>query len=408
MRILLLNQWFEPEPALKGLSFAKALRDAGHEVRVLTGFPNYPGGKVYAGYRIQWCQQETIDGIRVTRVPLYPSHDRSRLGRILNYVSFFCSASFYGTFMGWRPDVIYVYHPPLTVGMAGAVIGMLRGVPFLLDIQDLWPDTLKATGMLNNARLLRIIGWFARWTYRRAAMILPQSPGFAQRLAQSGVPPEKMEMIYNWCNEEALSKRPETPLAKPAALEGKIAIGFAGTMGVAQALDSVLEAAAIVQSQREDIALFFVGGGTEVARLKQKAADMKLGNVTFMPAMPMDAIGALLDHADALLVHLRDDPLFAITMPSKIQAYMFAGKPIIAGVVGNAGDLVQQAQCGMVAVPQNPQSIAQAMLDFAAMPAAERVAMGQRGRDFYDRELCLSSAVKRIVALMQRVTSRAS
>ena len=148
MKILILSQWFDPEPDFKGLLFARELVARGHEVEVLTGFPNYPGGKIYPGYRIRPWARERLDGIDVLRVALYPSHNNSGLHRIFNYVSFFISAAVFGTALIRKPDVMYVYHPPITVGFAATVIGFLRRAPFVYDIQDLWPDTVAASGEL--------------------------------------------------------------------------------------------------------------------------------------------------------------------------------------------------------------------------------------------------------------------
>src|SRR5690606_22126023 len=162
-RLILLTQWFDPEPAMKGLSFAQALQQRGFEVEVVTGFPNYPGGKVYDGYRIGLLQREELGGVRVARVPLFPSHDRSKIGRILNYVSFFLSTVIYLVFVARRADVIYAYHPPITVGLSAAITRAFRRTPVVLDVQDMWPDTLKATGMIGNDRILRVIELFCRW-----------------------------------------------------------------------------------------------------------------------------------------------------------------------------------------------------------------------------------------------------
>jgi colanic acid biosynthesis glycosyl transferase WcaI len=186
--ILLLSQWFEPEPALKGLLFARALKNEGHDVEVITGFPNYPGGRVNPSYRIKLFQREVIDGIPVLRVALFPSHDASAGRRVLNYTSFAISVAVLGPFLSRRPDVIYAYHPPLTVGMAAAVLGLIKRAPFVYDVQDLWPDTLAATGMMRAQFPLKVIEEVARWVYRRAAHVVAQSPGFAARLAERGVP----------------------------------------------------------------------------------------------------------------------------------------------------------------------------------------------------------------------------
>ena len=194
MRILLLTQWFEPEPTFKGLTFAKALRDAGMEVEVLTGFPNYPIGRLYPGYRIRLIQHEEIEGINVTRVPLYPSHDRSVLRRIANYLSFAISAFIYGAFFARKVDVIYAYHPPLSVGAVAVLLKFLRGWRVVLDVQDLWPDTLRATGMLNNERVLSMIGSAAGLIYRWTDVVVVLSKGFQDRLISRGVPRAKVEI----------------------------------------------------------------------------------------------------------------------------------------------------------------------------------------------------------------------
>ena len=192
MRILMLTQWFDPEPTFKGLAFAKELVRLGHEVEVLTGFPNYPGGELYEGYKIRLIQRENIDGISVLRVPLYPSHDGSALRRIANYVSFAFSAAFIGALLVKPADVMYVYHPPATVGFAASVIGMVRRIPFVYDIQDLWPDTLAATGMLNNPSILKLVDSGCRFIYRHAAKIVVLSPGFKEMLITRGVPAKKI------------------------------------------------------------------------------------------------------------------------------------------------------------------------------------------------------------------------
>jgi len=176
-RILFLTQWFYPELSFKGLPFAKELSKLGYEVQVLTGFPNYPGGTVYDGYKIKLFQRETIDGISVFRVPLYPSHDNKLLNRMANYVSFALSASFLGFLGIKRPDVIYVYHPPATIGLPALFLHLLYRVPFIYDIQDLWPDTLSATGMVNNKVIIWFVKKWCQLIYSQATKIVVLSPG---------------------------------------------------------------------------------------------------------------------------------------------------------------------------------------------------------------------------------------
>ena len=401
MRILLLSQWFDPEPAIKGMPFARALMRAGHEVRVLTGFPNYPGGKVYPGYRIRPWRHEVIDGVPVTRVWLYPSHDRSAVGRAANYLSFAFSATVAGLLMRFKPDVLYVYHPPLTVGAAATVIGGIRRIPFVYDVQDLWPDTLEATGMINNGAILRAIGGVANWVYRRAAIVSAQSPGFVKRLAERGVPPEKIRLVYNWCDEDSLKGGTTKAPIDVSALSGRFNVLFAGNMGKAQALSCVLDAAALVAPRDGTIQFVFVGGGTEEEGLRAQARSRGLNNVVFLPRVEMSAVGQVLAAADVLLVHLRNSPLFAITLPSKTQAYLFAAKPILMAVPGDAADLVRQAGAGLCAPPEDAAALADAVVQLAELPATERAELGARGRRFYDEFLSLEAGTHHMISAFE-------
>ena len=400
-RILLLTQWFDPEPTFKGMVFARELVNRGYEVEVITGFPNYPGGKLYPGYRIKLLQRENIDNVEVTRVPLYPNHDGSAFKRILNYLSFALSAIIYGVFIAKKADVMYVYQPPLTTGVAAAVIRLFRRIPVIYDIQDMWPDTLRATGMVNNESVLNIVGNICGWVYQNVDKITVLSPGFKQLLIDRGVPSEKVEVIYNWCDEASLNA-PVGGVPDSFPSSDKFTILFAGTMGKAQALDGVIAAAEIVKKQQPQVNFVFVGGGIELDHLKQLAINRKLDNVTFIPKVPMSQVGAMLQQADVLLVHLKNDSLFTVTIPSKIQAYFAVGKPVLMGLLGDAASLVAEAKCGVIATPENPQSIADAAISLATLSPAELHAMGQRGKDFYDREMSLEVGVSNFSILFDQ------
>lgn len=403
LRVLLLTQWFEPEPTFKGITFAKALRDQGLEVKVITGFPNYPIGKLYPGYKIKPVQHEIIDGIGVTRIPLYPSHDRSVLRRIANYLSFGLSAFVYGVFCAKKTDVIYAYHPPLTVSAAAVGIKLIKRSALVLDIQDLWPDTLKATGMLNNQAVLTIIGWAAGWIYRLSDYIVVLSNGFKCKLLERGVPASKVEVIRNWADENKLEASNEC-----VNLGGKqqdvFNILFAGNIGAAQGIDAVLEAARILKKNRSRVRFVFLGTGLEVDKVKLKAEVAELDNVIFLPPVGMEQVGSYLKSADALLVHLRNDDLFKITIPSKTQAYMAVGKPILMAVEGDASTIVEEAECGELATPEDPLSIAVAADKLAMMSREDLLAMGARGLDYYKRELSLLIGSERFGNIIKRIS----
>lgn len=403
-RVLLLTQWFDPEPTFKGLVFARELVRQGFEVEVITGFPNYPGGKVYPGYRVKLIQKEVIDGVNVTRVPLYPSHDTGAKGRILNYASFAASSLFYGLFFAKKADVMYAYHPPLTVGVTAALLRLLRRTPVVYDIQDMWPDTLRATGMFSNERALKLVSKVCDWVYKRVDHIVVLSPGFRRLLIERGVPSAKIDVIYNWCAEDAISDRGgDLPAGFPS--EG-FRVLFAGNMGKAQALPSVLEAADILSHEAPTARFVFLGGGVEVDRLKEMAERKGLANVSFFPAVPMNEVGMYLGAADALLVHLKKDPLFQITIPSKTQAYMAAGKPIIMAVDGDAADLVREGKCGCVAESENPRSIADAVMKLMCISVDQREEMVSRSKAFYMERLSLRAGVAAFGEIFKKIGRR--
>ncbi|MFA7580137.1 glycosyltransferase family 4 protein [Castellaniella sp.] len=406
IRVLMLTQWFDPESSFKGLVFARELQRQGFEVEVLTGFPNYPGGKLYPGYRVRWYQKEIMGGIRVNRVPLYPSHDRSAWRRIFNYASFAASSLIYGLFFLRRPDVIYAYHPPLTVGVTAALLRVLRRIPVIYDVQDMWPDTLRVSGMLNSEHALRLVGAVCRWVYRRVDHIAVLSPGFERLLVDRGVPRENISVIPNWAAELALDTPQGAPPERfPDARHFRIL--FAGNMGKAQALDTVLDAAMLQKSHGSNVVWVLMGAGIDVDRLKRKAEAQGLDNVIFLPRVPISEVGAALQAADALLVHLRKDPLFQITIPSKTQAYMTIGKPILMAVEGDAADMVRESGSGLVIESENPQALCDAAERLAGMSMQAREAMGARARAYYQDKLSLEKGVAQFADIIHRLAGRA-
>jgi len=405
VRILMLTQWFDPEPAFKGLAFARKLAERGHQVEVLTGFPNYPGGKLYPGYRVRLWQRERMDDISIVRVPLYPSHDRSAVRRAWNYVSFALAATVWGPLLVGRPDVIYVYHPPGTVGLPALALGRWFRAPVVYDVNDLWPDTVFSTGMLSGGVVLRLLGWFCRFVYRHVDRVVAISPGFRRTLIDRGVAADRIHVICNWAPGEPPAAEPLPEPLRPGCgqIPGRFTVVFAGNMGLAQGLDAVLEAAALCGASVPAARFLFVGGGVDADRLKRRAAEMQLTNVEFLARQPFAAANAIVRAAGALLVHLRDDPLFAITIPSKTQTCLWAGRPILMAVRGDAARLVENAGAGITAEPGNPQSIAAAVRRLAQMPAAERDRMGRSGREFYQSELAFGRGVEKFETLFHDV-----
>ncbi|HEU4950671.1 MAG TPA: glycosyltransferase family 4 protein [Holophagaceae bacterium] len=402
MRILLVAQYFDPEPHLKGLVFARELVRQGHEVEVLTGFPNYPGGRLYPGYRLRLWQREVVDGIRITRVPLYPSHDGSALNRALNYLSFAFSAALLGPWLVTRPQAIHAHHGNATTALPAWVLGMLHGAPYLLDIQDLWPDSIAASGMLPRRAgfFVPLMAAWCRFIYRQAGRISALSPGMRRTLIARGVPAERITVIPNWCDEAQAEPGPLEPGEAPL-LAGRFNVLFAGNMGVMQGLEVVLEAAARLAREVPDAQFVLVGDGVVRAQLEAEATARGLANVRFLPRRPAEAMGGLLHAADALLVHLKDDPLFEVTIPSKIQAYLAAGRPILCGVKGDGADLVREAGAGLLFPPEDAGALAEAVLALMRMPPARREALGAAGRSFYRARLSVTAGTAAFVRALR-------
>ncbi len=406
MRILILNQFCTPEPNFKSVPFARELARRGHEVRILTGFPNYPGGAIYRGYRLRLFQRETIDGIPILRVPLFPSHDRSVWRRGLNYGSFGI-ASLPALLGGWRPDVIYIYNA--LDGVFAALAKTLRGVPYVLDIQDLWPDSIFAAGM-GRPWMERVVSRALAYAYRHATRVVVLSPGFKDVLIRRGVPASKLEVIYNWCDEDALL---HTPFANLSAAElpfkGRFTILYAGNLGAVQGLDTVIDAATQLRCGRPDICFAIMGQGIVAEQLKEQVARLGLDNVTFLPARPIDQVASVLRAADALLIHLKSSPLFDVTIPSKTQAYLALEKPILMAVRGDAAEVVRRAEAGILTEPGNAGMLAEAAIRLADMSSEDRATMGRRGGDWYRRESSLSVGVGRFeIVFLSAVNSQAS
>jgi colanic acid biosynthesis glycosyl transferase WcaI len=401
-RILLLTQWFDPEPTFKGMVFARELVAQGFDVEVLTGFPNYPNGKIYAGYKIKFLQRELIDGVHVTRVPLYPNHSQSAIKRVLNYASFAFSSLIYGLFFAKRPDVVYAYHPPLTVGVTAVVMRIFRKIPVVYDIQDMWPDTLRATGMLNNSKILNVVECVCQWVYKRVDCLVVLSPGFKDLLVERNVPAEKIKLIYNWADEGSLAE-PLGVISKEFPSEDRFRVVFAGNMGKAQALGSILEAAKILLERRSRVCFVLIGGGVELAGLLLKSKEMNLSNVFFIPAVPMGEIGLFLNEADALLVHLRKDPLFRVTIPSKTQAYMSIGRPLIMAVDGDAADLVRLSNGGVLVDSENAEMLANETERLSNLSEDERRIIGKNAKDYYQENLSVKAGVAKFADIFKQL-----
>lgn len=405
MRILYITQWFDPEPnVIKGPDFVRALERAGHKVTVVTGFPNYPTGKIYPGYKLRMYKRERLSGVEIRRLPLIPSHSQSSIGRALNFLSFFISVLIYGTFRGSRYDLVYVYHPPITVGLAAALFCPIKKLPFILEIQDLWPDTVMESGMAGTSKMFGLLSGICKFVYRRAARIIVQSFGIESLLTERGVPKEKISVIRNWAIETAPPKL-DTATAAPAGTGRKFRFVYGGNIGMMQALDRVIEAAKLGQDLGGKFELLLFGDGVDLDRLRQYKEDIGADNVRFLPRVSRQEARDMFADADVLVLHLANKSLFAATIPSKTQFYLACGKPILAGVSGEAADLLRASGSAVVVPPEDVKRLAQAMREMSTMKGPHLEDMGTKGKAYYDRTLSFDTGTSKTIEVIESLYS---
>jgi glycosyltransferase involved in cell wall biosynthesis len=337
---------------------------------------------------------------------LYPDHSWSGLRRILNYLSFALSASSFGAALCGPADVMWVYHPPLTVGIPAWWIGLLRRIPYIFNIHDMWPETLAATGMLPSSIAAKWLGTLARFVYRRAAAISVVSPGFRRNLIEKGVPANKIHVIPNWADEDVYRPVPrDEALAAEYGLSEHFNVMFGGNIGAAQAMENVLHAAERLRDF-PTVQFLLIGDGVDAARLRQIAHEGDLYNVRFIGCQPAERMPYFFAWADALLVHLKRDPLFEITIPSKTIAYLACGRPIITCTAGDAAEVVREAGAGLVCPPEDPDALAQAVRELAAMPLEQREALGQAGRQAFLQKYTRAVLMDKYETLLKEVAQR--
>lgn len=404
MRILYFAQWFDPEPMIKGAAFVRALIDRGHEVEVVTGFPNYPTGRLYPGHRLALHREDEVGGVTVHRVWLYPSHDRSSLRRIFNYFSFAISALVHGVLRARDFDVLYVY-PPIPAALAARLVGGLRGRPYVMDIQDLWPDSVVKSGMGGVTWMGGVLAAMCRFAYWGATGITAQSRGIAGRLVERGVPADKLDVIYNWADESAAAPLGNHDLAA-YGFEGRFTLVYGGNLGAMQGLHILVRAAHLAVQRVPRLQLLLIGDGVEGARLAALVAELGATNVKIAPGIPRSQVGDVFAAADVLALHLNPDPLFEITIPQKTQFYMAMGKPVLIGMRGEAARFVTDAGAGIAVDPGNVEAMADAMVALAEMPRATLEEMGTRGREAYLRHFSFAAAMQATERALRKAVDR--
>jgi len=403
VRILIVKQLFNPEPTARSLDFASALKNRGHDVQVLTGFPNYPKGKIYDGYRQKLVERSTMDGIDLVRVPVFPYHGTSGLKRILNYMSYAFSATLIGLWYVRKPDVIFAYQGALPVSIPAIFAKWFKRAPLVYDINDLWPDTLSATGMMKNKLLLKVVDMWCNRVYKIANNITVLSKGFKNRLIQRGVSEDKVKITYHWSrdtnNGEVLSEDRYNQFFKKDAFN----LLYAGNIGVSQEITTVIKAIHGLSQEGRAIQLVLLGDGADLEACKSLVEGLKTKAVTFVPRVTSQEVSGFLNSADGLMVHLRNEPLFRITIPSKIISYIQTGKPIVLGVQGDAEEIINVSKTGEVVEPSNVESIKEGIKKVMMYSEDDRNTLKESAQRFYQDHFEKEKIVSQYIEIFKNV-----
>ena len=372
MKILFITDNFPPEvnaPASRTYEHAKRWVADGAEVTVITCAPNFPQGEVHDGYRNAWRSVEIIDGIRVVRVKSYITSNEGFSRRILDYISFMCSAIFFGMFER-RPDLVIGTSPQFFAAFAAWKLSVLKWRPFVFELRDLWPASIVTVGAMKKGAVIRFLERLELFLYRRAAAIVSVTESFKDDLQRRGIDGDKIHVIRNGVDLSRYQPRARSAaMASQLGVTDKFVVAYLGTHGLAHALENVLAAAKRLESE-PDICFLLVGYGAQKRRLLERAEDLRLGNVVFHDSMPKEQMPELWSVCDVALVHLKDDPVFATVIPSKIFEAFGMGKAVmIVQPKGEAAELVQSAGAGEWIEPEDPQALADAVLEWRGDPA---------------------------------------
>ncbi|WP_207239782.1 glycosyltransferase family 4 protein [Pseudomonas sp. GW456-L15] len=401
MKLLIFSQYFSPENFIIN-DIVRTLVAQGHEVVVATGKPNYPDGRIFAGYRAWGCQRESyLESVDVLRVPLWPRGEGGAKNMVLNYLSFvFAGLIFFPWMLRKREfDAILVFAPsPITQAIPAIPIKWLKGARLALWIQDLWPESLAATGFVKNPYLLKMVGWMVRGIYAGCDRLLVQSNAFVDSVA-SYAPRNKITYYPNSVDAQAFNAEVAIDESLTRVLNDHFCVVFAGNLGTAQALETLLEAAKQLRDE-PGIRLVLIGSGSRLEWLKEQKQLHVMDNLILPGRFPALAMPAVFAQAGALLVSLNDESIFAQTIPSKVQSYLAAGKPIIASLDGEGARVIQEARAGLTSPAEQVAPLVANIREMYGLSDAQREEMGRCGRDYFAAHFEMGQQVRYLVELL--------
>ena len=407
MRILYLSQYFPPEAGAtqtRAYEMASNWVRLGHHVTMLTEFPNHPAGIIPPEYRGKIYERDTLDGIEVIRVWVKASPVKNFRSRMAFYLTFMFNAALAGVLLArGKYDLIYATSPPLFVGGAALAIRSLRRIPLVFEVRDLWPESAVALGELSNPRAISLAARLEEACYKRARAVVVVTRGIQSRLHERGLPAGKVHLIPNGANVSMFRYRPQgrVRIRGKLGLENKFVAIYAGIHGVAQGLETLIEAARLLQNQPE-IHFLLIGDGPQKSAIANLARQYDLPNITLLPAQPRGRIPDYLSAADAALVPLRNVELFKGALPSKIFDAWACERPVLLSVDGEARQIVKTVGGGIFIPPEDPEATAQAILSLRDHPAA-RVLMGARGRQYTVEHYSRRAQAEKLMGILENL-----
>ena len=408
MKILYVSQYFPPEmgaPAGRAAELSRLWAEDGHEVTVLTGFPNHPTGVVPPEYRRKFRRlvaRENYHDVNVVRTWLLPVPNRKTYERILNYSSFCVSSAITGILLH-QPEVVIATSPQLLVGLAGWWLARCNGVPFVFEVRDLWPESLTAVGIGDEDSLLhRMLSKIAGFLYRSCDRLVVVSPAFKDYLIERWqVPAEKIFVVENGVETSLFSRLvPNSIIRRSLGAEDKFIASYIGTIGNAHGLETLLEAAALLHERAPQVLFLLVGEGAEKARVVSLARSRGLRNVHFVDQQPREKVPAYITASDACLVLLKKSELFKTVLPTKMLEFMSCARPVILGVDGHARKIVEQANAGIFVTPEDPVALADAVMRLAS-DSALRDSLGRNGRQHVLQHFSRQNTAKLYLDVLQ-------
>ena len=401
MRILIISQYFYPEN-FRINDLCIGLKDKGHIITVLTAKPNYPKGKFFSGYSFFNRSVEKYKGIKVYRSPIIPRGNATGLKLFINYISFVFFGSINLFFIKEKFDKIFVYAPsPITVGYIGALASFIFKAKAYLWVHDIWPESVKDAGGINNKLVLSLVNQMTKSIYYFYENILVQSPAFSEYLIGQGVNESKI-IFYPYYAEKFYKVINEENEIKSQYGDG-LNIVFAGNIGVAQSFDTIIEAAKILSKKSNNFRFIIIGDGRDKKRVIQKISENFLDDYfKFLGSYPPEKMPAFFASADALLVSLKNTKIFSMTIPGKLQSYLACGKPIIASLNGIGSKIIKESNSGFTSNAEDYESLANSIINFSKLNSSKREELGKNARDYYEKEFERSSLLTRLIDIFEK------